>query len=264
MDEARVIFLGSAAGQTATLETVSFIVEYGGKKVLVETGPNVVQLIQQLRLRPSDFSAVFITHAHADHSLGFPYLAFYKHIDMLELGEQAGTSLEVFALKDVIEGIKGSLAFHYPPGHFPTYSIAYHPIATTESLSLGNGITISPIFVDHALPTIGLTFLFDGRKKLVYSSDTLPCKQVIDAARDCNLLIHEAMLPSDQLTLRNRVKHSTVRDCATAAQESGARRLALCHMSFELYNKRDEVINEIAQIYPGKIDFPSKFDNIEF
>ena len=70
-------------GGTGTVTGSKYLVEHGGKQLLVDCG--LFQGYKQLRLRnwsplpvtPTDIDAVILTHAHLDHSGYVPLL--YRH-----------------------------------------------------------------------------------------------------------------------------------------------------------------------------------------
>ena len=69
----KLSFLGAARQVTGSC----YLVEVGGKKVLVdcgmEQGPQIYEQ-QSFKVNPSDVYCVFLTHAHIDHSGLLPLL----------------------------------------------------------------------------------------------------------------------------------------------------------------------------------------------
>lgn len=68
--------LGNCATQTLEHETTSFLLDTGEKKILIDCGPSTVRQLQKAGVSPLDISAIIITHCHADHTAGYPYLLF--------------------------------------------------------------------------------------------------------------------------------------------------------------------------------------------
>lgn len=249
----RVIFLGSASGQTKTLEPVSFLLE-ADNRVLVETGPSVIRQLEQAGIRPKDLGAVFVTHSHADHALGFPYLAFNKHIDRIENGDEVD-QLHVFCSADLWAGLRSTTAFHYPPGEWPTFTYDVSDIEHSPRGTI-HGISFEAFAVKHTVPTFALKFRTPSGKTVVYSSDTVYDATLVKMAEHVDLLIHEAMLPSAASDASRKILHSTVADAARVASEAQPGKLALCHMIPPLFEKEQEVIEEIRESYKGDVVFP--------
>jgi len=257
----KVVFLGSASGQTKSLEPVSFLI-VSSTVVLVETGPSIIRQLESAGLRPKDLSAVFVTHVHADHALGFAYLAFNKHIDRIENGD-ASASLPVYGISDVLEGLKTSTAIHYPPGSFPTYQVSYLNLDQEPEGELPRGFAYAALAVKHTVPNVALKITTPGGKRVVYSSDTIYDPALVELSASADLLIHEAMLPSSAEELSRRLLHATISDAARAAQDAGARRLALVHMIPSLFNQEREVLAEVAASYQGSAVFAREGTTVE-
>ena len=67
--------------------------------------------------------------------------------------------------------------------------------------------------------------------KVVYSGDTRPGGPLIDAGKDCDVLIHEATFEDDKEALAKKKRHSTVGQAVAAGRRMGARRTVLTHFS---------------------------------
>src|SRR5262249_3232715 len=67
--------------------------------------------------------------------------------------------------------------------------------------------------------------------RISYCTDTRPCANASELARNVDLLIHEATYTSELSGEAERYGHSTAAQAAQIARESGARRLLLTHFS---------------------------------
>src|SRR5439155_18451816 len=91
-----------------------------------------------------------------------------------------------------------------------------------EAVVLPSGQTVKPEDVlGEARP---------GRK-LVVSGDTRPCAALAEAARQADVLIHEATFSDDEQARALETRHSTAREAGRVAREAKARRLVLTHLS---------------------------------
>jgi ribonuclease Z len=68
-------------------------------------------------------------------------------------------------------------------------------------------------------------------RKVVYSGDTRPTKAIIELAKDCDVLIHDATLSGDLEDKAKRYGHSSSTQAATIAKQSNAKVLFLTHIS---------------------------------
>ena len=66
---------------------------------------------------------------------------------------------------------------------------------------------------------------------LVYTGDTVPCKEIMDASKDADVLIHEATYTEEDSGLAKEHFHSTARAAAETATKCNVRMLALIHIS---------------------------------
>ncbi|UCG69913.1 MAG: ribonuclease Z [Thermoplasmata archaeon] len=68
-------------------------------------------------------------------------------------------------------------------------------------------------------------------RSVVYSGDTRPSRAIIELAKDCDVLIHDATLSGDLEDKAKRYGHSSTTQAATVAKQSNAKVLFLTHIS---------------------------------
>jgi phosphoribosyl 1,2-cyclic phosphate phosphodiesterase len=129
--------------------------------ILVDTGPDFRQ--QCLRERIQAVDAVFFTHEHVDHIMGFDDLRRFTY------GDHAG--LPVYALASTLAALERCFTFAFQPKqNFPSYfkpspRVIDGPVVFGETL-------ITPLPVEHGLvDTVGFLFSRNGRPLLAYISD---------------------------------------------------------------------------------------------
>jgi ribonuclease Z len=92
-------------------------------------------------------------------------------------------------------------------------------------------------------------------RSVVYCTDTIYCRSAVELARGADLLIHEATFAEADEGLAVRSTHSTASMAGRVAQESGARRLVLTHLSPRYFPGNqtgpEELLQEARAVFPG-------------
>lgn len=74
-------------------------------------------------------------------------------------------------------------------------------------------------------------------RKIVYTGDTIPCREIIEASKDCDLLIHDSTYSEADKELIKDHGHSTAEEAAKTAKKANAKKLYLTHISQRYANK---------------------------
>jgi ribonuclease Z len=90
---------------------------------------------------------------------------------------------------------------------------------------------------------------------VVYSGDTVPCKELSEAAAGADALIHESTFSVNESDLASEHSHSTSVQAAEAAKECGCRILFLIHIS-NRYDDVSVIENEAKTVF-GNSTAPS-------
>ncbi len=110
-------------------------------------------------------------------------------------------------------------------------------------------VTITPRLVSDPGEAFGLRLeLFD--RTLAYSGDTDTCANLIDLARDADLLLAEASFQEGRDDVRG--VHLTGLRAGQAAADAGAHRLVLTHIP--VWTDQNVVLGEAARVFPGPIE----------
>ena len=120
-----------------------------------------------------------------------------------------------------------------------------------EPVTLADGVVIGPEQV-LGPPRRG--------RKVSITGDTAPTSDVVGAARNADVLVHEATFLEDEQDRARETLHSTALDAAAAAREADVGLLALTHLS-NRYLGRDAA-REARTVFPATV-VPKDFDTIE-
>jgi ribonuclease Z len=290
-----VTFLGTGGAVPTTRRTTSAVfVRRAGDRLLFDCGEGTQRRMMRFGTG-FDVDHVFITHLHGDHVLGLPGLlqtmAFNDRTDPLAIHAPAGTRRDVedllsvaggppdFPVRlDAVEaGATAVSADEYEVRAFGTdhdaRSVGY---ALVEDDRKGRfdreraeelGVPVGPKFQElHAGDPVELD---DGTvvepdqvvgeprpgRTVAYTGDTRPAASTVEAADGADLLVHDATFASDDADRAARTAHATAAQAAEVANEAGADRLALVHVSSRYAGDVSPIETGAAEVFEGERAF---------
>lgn len=231
----------------------------GKDMFLFDAGSAAAKQIAGMGFSTGQLKGVFITHFHSDHMDGLGEVLMTRWAQ-----HTAGQPLTVHGPTGIAQVMNGfETAYQQDTG----YRTAHHGASTmppelagakTHEFEVEKGryttvlqqpdLLIEAFAVNHQPinPAVGYRINYKGRI-VVLSGDTTSDAQVKDAARNADLLVHEALSPELVARLQetaiknNRSKlakifsdipnyHATPLDVAVLAQEAGVRHVVLSHI----------------------------------
>jgi ribonuclease BN (tRNA processing enzyme) len=201
-DSTVVVLLGTGVPRpdpTASGPSTAIVV--GSRVFLFDAGPGVMRRMSAAKLPVDGPAALFITHLHSDHTLGYPDVIFTTWVmgrsKPLEAygphGLQAMTDHIIAAWKEDIDVRTNGLEHESPNG----YAVHVHEIAPGVVYDSG-GVRITAIPVLHGSWKEAYGYRIDTPdRSIVISGDTRPSAALQAAARGVDILIHEVH-PSGQ------------------------------------------------------------------
>ena len=196
---------------------------------IIDSGGGAVRNMGEMRISPARVSAVFLTHLHSDHIDGLGELALQRwagggHRTPLRVHGPDGTQQLVDSLKRAYTPDSLFRIAHHGQNVVP--QSGFGMVASTIAINAGGdenhaalqtdkGLIVRAFRVDHdpVSPAFGYRFEYKGRSVTI-SGDTAFDPRVAAAAKDTDLLLHEAL---------NADMVNVMKDAAT---EAGNRRLA--------------------------------------
>jgi ribonuclease BN (tRNA processing enzyme) len=201
-----------AAGQACS----GYLVEHDGFRLLVDPGyATLPRLLEGTAAEALD--AVVVSHGHPDHCADLHPLLRAR-----AMGDDPPPALPVHALPDATDAV---LALDRPGALQDAYAL--------WEFSAGDHLEIGPFGVDtrplpHFVPNAGLRLTAAGRV-LAYTGDTGPSPELVDLARDADVLLAEATYPEQVPTHSARYLSSALQAGEYAAR-ADVGRLLLTHL----------------------------------
>jgi ribonuclease BN (tRNA processing enzyme) len=156
--------------------------------VLVEPSPTSLPHLRRCGLEPSDVAVVVISHFHADHCFGWPFLLQA----MAEAG--GGRTLHVVGPP----GVEGHLAEMVEVGAVRSVLEMAHErldlrfVDVDGSSQEAGGLRFRAVEVEHVPYLRCFGYLFDrGGRTVAYSGDVRPCPGLRELATEADVLVLE-------------------------------------------------------------------------
>jgi ribonuclease Z len=294
-----LVFLGTSGSMpTAHRAPAAVLLRRGGERLLFDCAEGTQRQLLRSNVGLIELREVFLTHYHADHYLGLPgmlktfslrgrevpitiygppglrdlfsalrrifgRLSYTVELKELRPGDgliREDYRLEAFAVSHGVSAVGYALVEDARPGRFDVQAadalgVPSGPergaLQRGESVTLADGTTITP---DRVLGPAR-----PGRK-VVISGDGGPAESVIEAARNADVLVHEATFCEDERERARETQHSTALEAAGVARAAEVELLALTHLSNRYFG--GEVVREARTIFPNTV-VPRDFDTID-
>ncbi|KAJ8727934.1 hypothetical protein PYW08_016319 [Mythimna loreyi] len=188
-------------------------------------------------------SAIYISHLHADHHIGLIGVIQARRDAMKEISQAEGAAppppLYLLAPGQIVTWLTlyhsqfERLRADYTliPNQNLLHDHPQHTDITSAVLAAIGVQAMTTCLVSHCPNAFGVAIEVDGKYKLTYSGDTLPCEELVTIGQNSTLLIHEATM-EDELADEARTKmHSTTTQAIEMGRRMCARYTVLTHFS---------------------------------
>jgi ribonuclease BN (tRNA processing enzyme) len=252
----QVTVLGkSPAWQDAGGACSGYLIRHEGYALLLDCGNGVFAKLRSV-CDYVDLDAVLVTHMHADHFFDLiPYsyaLTYAPRQQPVPVAGWPGTSAPAHPQLYAPAGARAKLrSIVSCLGHEDLIETAFelHEYDEPDRLDLGP-LEIRFREVPHYVRTFAVDITAQDGVRFTFSADCSPNDQIVQLARDTDLLMIEATLPRPERTgVRG---HLTPREAGEHGRRAGARRLVLTHFSDELDS--DWVRDEAGEAYAGPVE----------
>lgn len=245
-----MLFLGTGSAEPSKYRGASAILLRlsCGQSVLMDCGEGALGALCRAHgtaaaLRHvASLGCVWVSHRHADHMSGvLPLLAAYPASlpPLLVVGPRSLRDWLAEAAPPL--GLARRYLFVHclelnQPGHWARHALQRH-------LGFSH---LHCVPVRHCSDAYGLVLRHEEGWSLVYSGDTQPSQQLVQAGAGCTLLIHEATFEPCLEQQARQKRHSTTAEALEVARRMGAYRCILTHFS-QRYPKWPEGLGQAPQ-----------------
>ena len=227
----------SPSWQDADGACSGYLVQEDGYWLVLDIGNGVFSKLRRHR-DYVDVDAVLISHLHADHFLDlvpFSYaLTYAPRQQPVPVAGWPGTSNparpELHAPLGATEMFR-RIAGCWGDEDLIEHAFHVHEYGPTDELELGP-MRVRFCEVPHYTPTFAVELSIADRGRFTYSADCRPNDQLVEFARDTDLLLIEATLPRPERTgVRG---HLTPAEAGEHGRRAAAKQLVITHISDEL------------------------------
>jgi ribonuclease Z len=184
-----VRFLGTGDYLASTRYWNGFVVD---GRFLVEAPPTALPHLRRIGVQPAEIEVVFLSHFHADHTFGWPFLLLGLLRDprpgpVFVVGPP-GVQAHLRRMMEI-----GGVAGVHDAAH---RQLDLRYVDVTGASQVAGSLKFRAVEVDHVPYLRCYGFLIDlGSKTLGYTGDTVPCNGLDEIASSCDLLIAECNGP---------------------------------------------------------------------
>lgn len=234
--------------------------------ILVDCGSGVTQRLLASGCPGRDVDALLLTHLHTDHLVDLYQLvvsSWHQGRDRPQrIFGPPGTRAHVDGLMDLWRREReGRIAHERRPGT-AGLEVEVEEIAHGHALELGD-IAVKVVEVNHKPVPCAFGFIFEhGGDKVAVSGDTTRSPELIAAARDTDLLVHEVFMHHEMPEIPGVRTRESIENVASyhtlssvvgeVARECNAACLMLTHFVPTRFD-RARLLAEVKAAYPGPL-----------
>ncbi len=255
----RVIFLGTGDPLNGERAQSCLAMSLSGEEALLIDASSGTVLLGQLEAAGIPLESVrhlFVTHRHFDHVGGLAPL-------LTALARLPGAFLTVHATPQTLAALRDLLSLTIPGVEdWLGGRLRWAELIAGKPTTAGDA-DVTPFEADHGIECVGFRIEQEG-SVMVHAADTRPCQNVVEHARDADLLVHEAYGLENDVERAHAFGHSTAAEAGRVAREAGVRRLALTHLRSDRFVDPVELAAEAASAFGGPVEVARDLDAFDF
>lgn len=223
-----------------------YLLEYKDYKILIDCGNGTLSRLQKYIKSFDELDAIILTHLHSDHIADAMVLRY-----AIGINKEKGN-------------IEKSIPLYAPMDPQETYvslqfkdAFIMNKLEETTVLSF-DGLRLTFKKMSHPIETYGI-MMENEEQKLVYSSDTKLCDNIIELAKNADLLICECgLLERDK---SDNIFHLTAKEVGEIATISNTQNLLITHI-WPGY-KANDLLEEVKTQYKGQVNVAEEYKTYE-
>lgn len=268
--DTRVVLLGTGTpNPTPDRSGPAVAIRSGNRVYIVDCGPGVVRRAVQAGIEMEQLTLAYITHLHSDHTLGLPDLIFTPavtgRLQGLDLYGPPGLRAMTSHLMKAYAEDQQVRLHGLEPAVPKAYVVRAHEVKPGEIYS-DPAMRVTAFRVNHGSWKYAFGYRFDAPdKSIVVSGDTTYSPGLIDAARNCDILVHE-VYSAKGLEGRtadwqryHRAFHTSGYDVGRLAAQVRPKTLVLYHQ-LPMEQTPEEIVEEVKQQFQGTVVFGKDLD----
>lgn len=247
---AQLTFLGGRSYSPDASETLGFTVQLSSGLILMECGQYVPLHLVRSGVSVTDLTAVYVSHEHADHVGGLPWLLFSNIMERFYQRAEAGGELTL-----LLPGSGESPLLAYCRATYPVLFEEGGPVLVkpcdpaSEPVSLA-GDTFRAFPLDHPVASHGLA-VEATETTIAYVPDTAPVDQLAKRVGGAETVVCAVAEPTGARGIAERFKFLTATDAGVLARDVGAKRLVIMHVFF--IEDEAACVEEAGRTFDGEI-----------
>ncbi len=189
-------------------------------------------------------------------SFGVERTPFEIHIEEVKPGDcldRGEYEIRVFPTEHTRHSIGFVVAEHQRLGRFNPEKA--RELGIPEGSLWGQLHAGKPVTLDDGTEIMPERLVGEPRpgRKVVLTGDTKPCKSVVEASEEADLLIHEATFGDDEADRADETNHSTAAGAGKVALAAHVRRLVLSHVSARYSRDFEPLLEQARAVFPETI-----------
>ncbi len=222
----KITFLGTGGGRFVIITQLrasgGFIIEMDGEMIHVDPGPGALVKAVQNKINLRKLTGIVITHTHTDHATDAQII-----LEAMTLGTKKKRGV-VIGNEYVFKASKDR---HYIPVYSRYHLKAvdkYYSLEPGESANIGN-VKITAVKTKHR-DSKAIGIIFQGSKRIGYTSDTEYFKGLADFYKGCDYLIVNCLRPRND----GWPEHMNIADAEKLIKKVKPKMAILTHVGMKL------------------------------